>query len=208
MTMSLHQDTPSPLTDDTGGSTVAIFIIYPYRAIYRRLVFDHLDKAFCILKVDSGGDEGGKEDSGCHDERGEPTSEGDPEQAKRDSTIIRRVDLIVSPPDQYPFALVSWTGSKVFLLLFHMQTIESIIVCYIPQQFNRSMRRYSVKECGVSVTAHGIYSIAEVREPVCTPCAVYVCFLSLQAKFLKASNEKEVFSILKLAYLEPWERNC
>lgn len=27
--------------------------------------------------------------------------------------LIRRVDLIISPPDQYPFALVSWTGSKV-----------------------------------------------------------------------------------------------
>lgn len=27
--------------------------------------------------------------------------------------LIRRVDLIVAPPDQYPFALVSWTGSKV-----------------------------------------------------------------------------------------------
>ena len=29
------------------------------------------------------------------------------------TTITRRVDLIVSPPEQYPFALVSWTGSKV-----------------------------------------------------------------------------------------------
>ena len=28
-------------------------------------------------------------------------------------TIIRRVDLIVTPPEQYPFALLSWTGSKV-----------------------------------------------------------------------------------------------
>ena len=27
--------------------------------------------------------------------------------------LIRRVDLIVVPPQQYPYALVSWTGSKV-----------------------------------------------------------------------------------------------
>ena len=27
--------------------------------------------------------------------------------------MIRRVDLIVTPPEQYPFAVVSWTGSKV-----------------------------------------------------------------------------------------------
>ena len=96
--------------------------IKSYCAIYRRLVFDHLDKAFCILKLDSGGVVGGEESTGCHDERGEPTPEGDPEQAKKESTIIRRVDLIVSPPDQYPFALVSWTGSKVFFLLFHTCT--------------------------------------------------------------------------------------
>ena len=82
------------------------------------------------------------------------------------------------------------------------------VVCDIPQQFNRSMRRYSVKECCMSVTAHGIYSITEVREPACTLCARDECFLALQAKFLKASSEREVFSILKLAYLEPRERNC
>ena len=95
-------------------------------------MFDHLDKAFCILKLDSGGVEGGEEDTGCHDERGETTSEGDPEQARKESTIIRRVDLIVSPPDQYPFALVSWTGSKVRISLtlkFHTQTLK--VVCDI-----------------------------------------------------------------------------
>jgi DNA polymerase/3'-5' exonuclease PolX len=138
----------------------------PY--IYRRVVFDHLDKAFCILKLDNGGVVGGREDTVCHEETQELTSEEGPVRAKDDSTIIRRVDLIVSPPDQYPFALVSWTGSK---------------------QFNRSMRRYSVKECGMSVTAHGIYSMTE-------------------GTFLTASSERDVFSILKLAYLEPWERNC
>ncbi len=27
--------------------------------------------------------------------------------------LIRRVDIIVAPARQYPYALVSWTGSKV-----------------------------------------------------------------------------------------------
>lgn len=139
----------------------------------RRVVFDHLDKAFCILKLDTLS----KECTGdCEREvNAEQAPETDPETGREgrqdsssNSTMIRRVDLIVSPPDQYPFALVSWTGSK---------------------QFNRSMRRYSVRECGMSVTAHGIYNISE-------------------GKFLLATREKDVFSILKLPYREPWERNC
>ena len=99
----------------------------PY--IYRRVVFDHLDKAFCILKLDNGGVVGGREDTVCHETQ-ELTSEEGPVRAKDDSTIIRRVDLIVSPPDQYPFALVSWTGSKVLQLLIHIICILMIELFY------------------------------------------------------------------------------
>ena len=53
--------------------------------------FDHLDKAFCILKLKQKTDY----------------------QRKEIVDMIRRVDLIVTPPEQYPFAVVSWTGSKV-----------------------------------------------------------------------------------------------
>ena len=56
--------------------------------------FDSLDKAFCVLKLDSSESQ---------------VTESDDQR----TDLIRRVDLIVSPPDQYPFALVSWTGSKV-----------------------------------------------------------------------------------------------
>ena len=78
-------------------------------------MFDHLDKAFCVLKLDNGGAVSSEEDTGSR-ERGELTSEEGPDQAKGDSKMIRRVDLIVAPSDQYPFALVSWTGSKVFTI--------------------------------------------------------------------------------------------
>ena len=53
--------------------------------------FDHLDKAFCILKLKQKTDY----------------------QRKEIGDMIHRVDLIVTPPKQYPFAVVSWTGSKV-----------------------------------------------------------------------------------------------
>ena len=55
-------------------------------SLFRRVQFDHLDKAFCIMKLTRSDDK---------------------------TPLVRRVDLIVSPPEQYPFSLVSWTGSKV-----------------------------------------------------------------------------------------------
>lgn len=102
--------------------------------IHRRVVFDHLDKAFCILKLDTLS----KECTGdCEREvNAEQAPETDPETGREgrqdsssNSTMIRRVDLIVSPPDQYPFALVSWTGSKV---LHVCNRSHSSIFSYIP----------------------------------------------------------------------------
>ena len=96
---------------------------------FRRVVFDHLDKAFCILQLDVSelhhkgngphkGDEvggmEGKEPHRDHCRDAEENREEVRESNVMDSNaIIRRVDLIVSPPSQYPFALLSWTGSKV-----------------------------------------------------------------------------------------------
>ena len=35
-------------------------------------------------------------------------------------------------------------------------------ITHFRQQFNRSLRRYSLKECHMTVTAHGIYDIVQV----------------------------------------------
>lgn len=120
---------------------------------HRSGVFDSLDKAFCILKLDGA----------TVDYKTEVAEESCPR-----AELIRRVDLIIAHHDQYPFALVSWTGSK---------------------QFNRSLRRYSDKELNMSVTAHGIYDRSKLS-------------------YVPATSEEEVFSILKLDYLQPWQRNC
>ncbi|XP_064382969.1 DNA-directed DNA/RNA polymerase mu-like isoform X2 [Halichondria panicea] len=96
------------------------------------------------------------------------TNDVEEHEERKAPCLVKRVDFVVSPPEQYPFALVSWTGSK---------------------QFNRSLRRYSANELNMTVNAHGIYDIA-------------------QNKSLVATTEKEVFSLLKLEYREPWERNC
>ena len=156
-----------------------INIHFKITIINRRVGFDHLDKAFCILKLDiserqCGQQQGGDRERGRRDEIGtEQTSDGEAGtegwgEGSSTSSVIRRVDFIVSPPDQYPFALVSWTGSKVYTHITSVPSeLHSINLTLLLQQFNRSMRRYSVKECGMSVTAHGIYSMAEVSELVC-----------------------------------------
>lgn len=77
------------------------FILYvQIYFFFRSGAFDSLDKAFCILRLDSTGLD-------------PKSSESESDNLTIPIDLIRRVDLIVSPPDQYPFALVSWTGSKV-----------------------------------------------------------------------------------------------
>ena len=77
--------------------------------LFRKVKFDHLDKAFCILQL-------AKVHVPPTDEQEEEEGQEEGQQGKeeaRKQNMIRRVDFIVSPPDQFPFALVSWTGSKV-----------------------------------------------------------------------------------------------
>ena len=76
-------------------SLIKIFFLL----LVRRVVFDNLDKAFCILRLDSA--------------ELYPTNPDSDDELSLPADLIRRVDLIVSPPEEYPFALVSWTGSKV-----------------------------------------------------------------------------------------------
>ena len=78
---------------------------------HRRVKFDHLDKAFIILKLDPSVLAG--DSAGTEEEVGGDNGKREIAGRLEASPIFRRVDLIVSPPDQYPFALVSWTGSKV-----------------------------------------------------------------------------------------------
>ncbi|XP_033122379.1 DNA-directed DNA/RNA polymerase mu-like isoform X2 [Anneissia japonica] len=50
--------------------------------------------------------------------------------------VARRVDLIMVPASQYPYALLGWTGSRMFI---------------------RSIRDYSRKEMNMILTSHGLY---------------------------------------------------
>ncbi|XP_072042452.1 DNA nucleotidylexotransferase-like [Amphiura filiformis] len=63
------------------------------------------------------------------DNRGVGTSESR-------SWVARRVDLIIAPASQYAYALMGWTGSRMF---------------------NRSIRDYANKEMNMTLTSHGLY---------------------------------------------------
>ncbi|XP_050397190.1 DNA-directed DNA/RNA polymerase mu [Patella vulgata] len=52
----------------------------------------------------------------------------------------RRVDLIISPYDQYYYALVGWTGNK---------------------HFNRDLRLYSQRVLNMKLTSHGLYDLSK-----------------------------------------------
>ncbi|KAI8394065.1 uncharacterized protein BYT42DRAFT_609817 [Radiomyces spectabilis] len=55
----------------------------------------------------------------------------------KNDPVFRRVDLVVAHWEDYPMAILGWTGSK---------------------QFERSLRLYSKREKSLKVTSHGIFS--------------------------------------------------
>jgi len=57
------------------------------------------------------------------------------------NSIARRIDLIISPIDQFPFAILGWTGSR---------------------QFIRSIRLYSEREKQMKLSSHGLFDHKEV----------------------------------------------
>ena len=59
------------------------------------------------------------------------------------SWVARRVDLIIAPASQYPYALMGWTGSRMF---------------------NRSVRDYANKEMNMTLTSHGLYDKINVSK--------------------------------------------
>nr|XP_055149262.1 LOW QUALITY PROTEIN: DNA-directed DNA/RNA polymerase mu [Symphalangus syndactylus] len=66
-----------------------------------------------------------------------------------------RVDLVVAPISQFPFALLGWTGSKLF---------------------QRELRRFSRKEKGLWLNSHGLFDPEEGSSSGMTPRSRKSCF--------------------------------
>ncbi|MBZ3885691.1 DNA-directed DNA/RNA polymerase mu [Sciurus carolinensis] len=103
-----------------------------------------------------------------------------------------RVDLVVAPISQFPFALLGWTGSQVGYVLLRLPGpgwANHTEGSYFPQLFERELRRYSRKEKGLCLNSHGLF------DPV-------------QKTFFHVVSEEDIFRHLGLKYLPPEQRNA
>lgn len=74
---------------------------------------DSLDHCFCMFQVETKGNHETVETTKACSETDKTGSCADTCPRGRGGSAVRRVDLIVTPPKQFPFALLGWTGSKV-----------------------------------------------------------------------------------------------
>ena len=78
-----------------------------------------------------------------------------------------RVDLVVAPISQFPFALLGWTGSKVGSVLLGLALGSGTggpaeTWSLFPQHFERELRRFSRKERGLCLNSHGLFDPEQV----------------------------------------------
>ena len=89
---------------------------------------DTLDHCFCMFQTGKSF-ENEKVEHSCMQTTGEAdktgTSTGS-SSSEQMAAAVRRVDLIVAPYKQFPFALLGWTGSKVHDSVFQQCKISVI----------------------------------------------------------------------------------
>ncbi|MEE6508354.1 hypothetical protein FKM82_020593 [Ascaphus truei] len=95
-----------------------------------------------------------------------------------------RVDLVVAAYSEYSYALLGWTGSKIFGLCKQPHTSHLFF-----QHFERELRRFSSHKKKMSLSSHRLYD----TEQCCS---------------LPATCEEEIFAHLGLQYLTPSDRNA
>lgn len=74
---------------------------------------DSLDNCFCMFQVETKMENETVETIQASSETDKTDPCTDTCTGGRGGSAVRRVDLIVTPPKQFPFALLGWTGSKV-----------------------------------------------------------------------------------------------
>ena len=74
---------------------------------------DSLDHCFCMFQVGTTSESESLETTQASPESDKTGSYTDTCPGGRGGSAVRRVDLIVTPPKQFTFALLGWTGSKV-----------------------------------------------------------------------------------------------
>ncbi|XP_071827213.1 DNA-directed DNA/RNA polymerase mu-like isoform X3 [Apostichopus japonicus] len=122
-------------------------------SVKRQSVMDHFERCFSIFKLPKDEDvvtTSGIDEERIHADEEEPSSpckklktsgrssgstHGTSENESK-SWIARRVDFVMTPASQHAFALMGWTGSRMFC---------------------RSIRDYANKEMNMILTSHGLF---------------------------------------------------
>lgn len=79
---------------------------------------DSLDHCFCMFQVETKVENIAVEMKQASRKTEETGSCTDTCTGGKGVSVVRRVDLIVTPPKQLPFALLGWTGSKVQNIIY------------------------------------------------------------------------------------------
>lgn len=144
----------------TGNSPQGLVLYYQHRPRHsqepacparRNRTTDTLERCFCILRL--------------------PISQGavvGGTLGPRRPWKAVRVDLVVAPISQFPFALLGWTGSKVGPVpwgrpVCGVGPADAVASPPTPQHFERELRRFSRKERGLWLNSDGLYDPEQVR---------------------------------------------
>ncbi|KAK3777848.1 hypothetical protein RRG08_038096 [Elysia crispata] len=99
-------------------------------------------------------------------------------------------EAIELEPNRISAAPRDWLARRVDLIIAPKSQYYYALVGWTgSKHFNRDARLYAQKKLGLKLTSHGLFNL-EKREP------------------LTAQSEEEVFSHLKLPYIDPADRNC
>ena len=99
-----------------------------------------------------------------------------------DCLTFRRIDIMITKPVEYPFAILYFTGSKDFNTLMRQHALDK----------GYSMNEYSLKH----VSDKSVVDKPVVDKPVVDKPVVDHTF----------KTEKDIFDFLEYSYVDPWNR--
>ncbi|XP_073252923.1 DNA-directed DNA/RNA polymerase mu-like [Porites lutea] len=127
---------------------------------------DNLDHCFCMFQLTTTALASSESDSPTGSTRNGGSCTDDFQEG-RGGRAVRRVDLIVTPPSQFPFSLLGWTGSK---------------------QFNRSIRDYAWKILKIKLSNHGMWDHNQVPPCLLEANSEEEIFATLKLEYRKPED--------------------
>ena len=156
------------------------------------------------------------------------------DEIRRAGERIVRVDLVVAPWCQRGFALMGWTGSTMYSRILR-RWLRSKEYCQVEDEASGKLKSVTWKgavhtsKLGFCLTSHGLVNVERAQGMVdgcecredglafglakngerlggCT-CPYWECLVAGDVN-CAAPEERDVYAMLGLDYVEPWDRNC